>query len=182
MRCTWAEHSEAERIYHDTEWGVPVRGDHRIFEELSLRGAQAGLAWRTVLAKRGSYGRLFHGFDIERVASMTDTELAIVLADRGVIRHRLKIESIRGNARAALRVIADEGSLSAYLWSFVGGVTLMNGWSRASEVPGSSEESDRMSASLRKRGFRFAGTCICYAFMQSTGMVNDHVVSCHRYR
>jgi DNA-3-methyladenine glycosylase I len=182
MRCAWAEQSDAERIYHDTEWGVPVHDDCQLFERLALRGAQAGLAWRTVLAKRESYRRLFHGFDIERIARMSDAELALVLADRGVIRHRLKIESIRGNARAALRIVDDEGSLSACLWSFVDGSTQMNSWRCAAEVPASSEVSDRMSAELRRRGFRFAGSAICYALMQSTGMVNDHVVDCHRYR
>lgn len=182
MRCSWAEYSDAERVYHDTEWGVPIRDDRQMFERLCLRGAQAGLAWRTVLAKRESYRRVFHGFDIERIAAMTDAELAVALSDRGVIRHRLKVESIRGNARATLRVVADEGSLSAYLWSFVEGVTQINAWTLASEVPASSDVSDRMSAALRKRGFRFAGTAICYAFMQSTGMVNDHLVDCDRYR
>lgn len=182
MRCSWAEHSDAERIYHDTEWGVPVHDDRQLFERLSLRGSQAGLAWRTVLAKRDSYRRLFHGFDIQRIAAMTDVEMATVLSDRGVIRHRLKIESIRGNARAALRVIDDDGSLAAYLWSFVDGVTVTHAWSSDAEVPGRSDISDRMSAALRRRGFRFAGPAICYAMMQSTGMVNDHIVGCHRYR
>src|ERR1700754_4555732 len=162
MRCSWAERSDAERIYHDTEGGVPVHDDVLLFERLSLRGSQAGLAWRTVLAKRDSYRRLFHGFDIERIARMSDAELALVLGDRGVIRHRLKVESIRGNARAALRIVHDEGSLSAYLWSFVGGSTTVNAWACAAEVPASSEVSDRMSAGLRHRGFRFAGSAICY--------------------
>jgi DNA-3-methyladenine glycosylase I len=182
MRCSWAERSDAERIYHDTEWGVPVHDDVLLFERLSLRGAQAGLAWRTVLAKRDSYRRIFHGFDIHRVAAMTDADLSLILGDRGVIRHRLKVESIRSNAQAALRVIAEEGSLSTYLWSFVGGVTCINAWACDGEVPGSSDVSDRMSLALRRRGFRFAGTAICYAMMQSTGMVNDHVIDCERYR
>jgi DNA-3-methyladenine glycosylase I len=182
MRCQWAERSDAERIYHDTEWGVPVHDDSQLFERLALRGSQAGLAWRTVLAKRESYRVAFHGFDIARVAAMTDAEIADVLHDRGVIRHRLKIESIRGNARASLRVISEEGSLSAYLWSFVDGEQKRNAWRHAAEVPMRSAVSDRMSAALRKRGFRFAGTAICYTVMQSVGMVNDHVVDCHRYR
>ncbi|WP_448099169.1 DNA-3-methyladenine glycosylase I [Luteibacter yeojuensis] len=182
MRCQWAERSDAERIYHDTEWGVPVHDDRGLFEWLALRGSQAGLAWRTVLAKRDSYRFAFHDFDIARIAAMTDAEIAAVLRDRGVIRHRLKIESIRGNARASLRVIDDEGSLSAYLWSFVDDDPKRNAWRHATEVPMRSPVSDRMSAALRQRGFRFAGTAICYTVMQSVGMVNDHVVDCHRYR
>jgi DNA-3-methyladenine glycosylase I len=182
MRCQWAERSDAERIYHDTEWGVPVLDDRGLFEGLALRGSQAGLAWRTVLAKRQSYRAAFHDFDIVRVAAMSDAEIAAVLHDRGVIRHRLKIESIRSNARASLRVIDDEGSLAAYLWSFIDDEAKSNAWRDAAHVPMRSPVSDRMSASLRKRGFRFAGTAICYTVMQSVGMVNDHVVDCHRYR
>jgi DNA-3-methyladenine glycosylase I len=182
MRCQWAERSDAERVYHDTEWGVPVHDDRGLFEWLALRGSQAGLAWRTVLAKRTSYHLAFHGFDIARIAAMTDAELAAVLRDRGVIRHRLKIESIRGNARASLRVIDEVGSLSAYLWSFIGDAPQKNAWQHDAQVPMRSPASDRMSAAMRKRGFRFAGTAICYAVMQSVGMVNDHVVGCHRYR
>jgi DNA-3-methyladenine glycosylase I len=143
---------------------------------------QAGLAWRIVLTKRESFRRAFHGFDIARVAAMGDAELAAVLADRGVIRNRLKLEAIRGNARAALRIVESEGSFSAYLWGFVGGVPRVNVRHEGQPMPVGDEASERMSAALRKRGFRFAGSAICYALMQSAGMVDDHVVECFRRR
>jgi DNA-3-methyladenine glycosylase I len=182
MHCDWAGRSDVERHYHDTEWGVPVHDDRRIFESLTLHGARAGLALRIVLAKREHYARVFHAFDIERVAAMSDAEMAAVARDRGVIRHRLKLASVRGNARASLRLIEDTGSLAGYLWSFVGGSPIVNAWRLADEVPIRSDTSDRMSTALRRRGFRFAGTAICYALMQSAGMVNDHLVHCARYR
>lgn len=182
MRCDWAERSDVEREYHDTEWGIPLHDDSRLFERLTLHGAQAGLGLRLVLSKREHYRRVFHGFDIARVAAMDDAEMAVVVADRGVIRHRLKLASVRGNARASMRVIEEVGSLSAYLWAFVGGVPCMHACRHAHDVPVRSEVSDRMSTVLRERGFRFAGTAICYALMQSTGMVNDHLIGCPRYR
>jgi DNA-3-methyladenine glycosylase I len=182
MRCDWAERSDVEREYHDTEWGVPLHDDSRLFERLTLHGAQAGLGLRLVLSKREHYRRVFHGFDIARVAAMNDTEMAAVVADRGVIRHRLKLASVRGNARASVRIIEESGSLCAYLWAFVDGVPSVNAWHRFHDVPVRSEASDRMSAALRERGFRFAGTAICYSLMQSAGLVNDHLVHCPRYR
>lgn len=182
MRCAWAEQSDAERVYHDTEWGVPVHDDRLLFEKLALRGVQAGLAWRIVLTKREAFRRAFHDFDITRVAAMGDAELATVRADRGVIRNRLKLEAIRANARIVLRIVEDEGSLSAFLWSFVGGVPKVNTRKSGEPMPVFDEASDRMSAALRKRGFRFAGSAICYATMQSAGMVNDHVIECFRHR
>jgi DNA-3-methyladenine glycosylase I len=178
MRCDWAERSEVERRYHDTEWGVPVYDDTRIFEYLTLHGARAGLTLRLVLDKRDNYRRVFHGFDIERVAEMSDADLAAAALDRGLIRHRLKLASVRGNARGCLGIIKDAGSLSAYLWDFVGGAPRVNAWHRACDVPCRSDASDRMSKALHKRGFRFAGTALCYALMQSTGMVNDHLARC----
>jgi DNA-3-methyladenine glycosylase I len=178
MRCDWAERSDVERQYHDTEWGVPLHDDHRLFERLTLHGAQAGLGLRLVLGKREHYRRVFHGFDIARVAAMDDDEMAAVASDRGVIRHRLKLASVRGNARASVRIIEESGSLCAYLWSFVGGTPCINAWRRPDQVPIRSEVSDRMSDALRDRGFRFAGTAICYALMQSAGLVNDHLVGC----
>lgn len=182
MRCAWAEQSDAERVYHDTEWGIPVHDDRLLFEKLALRGVQAGLAWRIVLIKREAFRHAFHGFDIARVAAMSDAELTAVLSDRRVIRNRLKLEAIRSNARIALRLIEDEGSFSAFLWSFVGGVPKINNRRDGEPIPVFDEASDRMSAALRKRGFRFAGTAICYAMMQSAGMVDDHVIECFRRR
>ena len=182
MRCAWAEQSDVERVYHDTEWGVPVYEDPLIFERLSLRAVQAGLAWRTVLVKREAFARAFHGFEISRVAAMSDEDLAELLADRGVIRNRLKIRAIRDNARAALRIIDEKGSLSAYLWAFVGGSPQLNARRGDAPLPVRSDLSDQLSEALQQRGFRFAGTAICQAFLQSAGLVNDHAVDCFRYR
>jgi DNA-3-methyladenine glycosylase I len=181
MRCAWAEQSDAERVYHDTEWGLPLRDDRKLFELLTLRGAAAGLTWRTVLAKRERYRRVFHGYDLQRVAAMTDDELAMVRRDRGIVRHRLKIASVRGNARAALRLIEKEGSLLAFFRAFrdIEGASARP--RAAFGVRARSDVSDIMSATLHKRGFRFAGTAICYALMQATGMVDGHDPGCqHR--
>ncbi len=180
-RCRWAGGSLAERVYHDREWGLPLRDDRALFEFLVLEGAQAGLSWRTILEKRENYRRAFHGFDIARVARLTDGELAQRLLDPGIVRNRLKVFSARDNARVALEVIAAEGSLAAWLWDFVDGTPVVNHWRRHADVPASTPRSDAMSKALRKRGFRFVGTTICYAFMQATGMVNDHVVDCFRH-
>ena len=169
-----------ERAYHDAEWGVPLHDDRRLFEMLTLEGAQAGLSWRQVLARRDHYRRAFLDFDIEAVAAMPDPMLDTLLADPGLIRNRLKIASVRDNARAARRVIDETGSLDAYLWSFVGGRPLVNRPPTREAVPARTERSDAMSKALRQRGFRFVGSTICYAFMQATGMVDDHVVGCFR--
>jgi DNA-3-methyladenine glycosylase I len=179
MRCSWAENADATmQAYHDTEWGVPHHDDRALFELITLEGAQAGLSWRTVLARRDAYRRVFHGFDIARVAVMDDAELTSILTDSGVIRHRLKIWSVRDNARVALEVISEAGSLDAWLWSFVDHKPIVNHWRVAAQVPATSDISDRMSKACRKRGFRFVGSTICYAFMQATGMVDDHLVTC----
>jgi len=179
MRCSWAENADATmQAYHDTEWGVPHHDDRALFELITLEGAQAGLSWRTVLARREGYRAAYHGFDIARVAAMTDAELSSVLTEANVIRHRLKIWSARDNARVALEVIAEHGSLDCWLWSFVDGQPIVNRWRESTQVPATTEISDRMSKALRKRGFRFVGSTICYAFMQATGMVDDHLVSC----
>lgn len=178
MRCEWAERSDAERIYHDDEWGMPVRDDRGMFEQLTLRGAQAGLSLRTVLAKREQYRRAFHGYDIGRIAAMTDADMTLLAQDRGLIRHRLKLASVRQNARASLRIVDAGDSLAAFFWSFVGGEPIVNAWASAASVPVRSDVSDALSAALHARGFRFAGTAICYAFMQSVGMVDDHVAGC----
>ncbi len=181
-RCTWAEGSDAAMLaYHDSEWGVPHHDDRALFELLTLEGAQAGLSWRTILARREEYRRAYHNFDIKRVAGMRDASLETLLATSGIIRNRLKIWSVRDNARTALDVIAEHGSLDAYLWSFVEGKPVVNHWTSSKDVPAKTELSDRMSKALAKRGFRFVGSTICYAYMQATGMVNDHLVSCFRY-
>lgn len=181
MRCGWAgDEPGVMRDYHDDEWGHPLHDDQRLFEFLCLEGAQAGLSWRTVLNKRDNYRRAFHDFDIARCAALKDRELETLLLDPGLIRHRMKIESVRDNARAALAIIAEHGSLDHYLWSFVGGQPLRNHWT-GGDVPASTDVSDRMSKALKKRGFRFVGSTICYAFMQATGMVDDHLVTCFRH-
>jgi len=181
-RCHWAADGELMQAYHDAEWGVPLHDDHALFEFLCLEGAQAGLSWRTVLHKRDHYRRAFHHFDIARVAAMKDRELEKLLLDPGLIRNRLKITSVRDNAKAALQAIDEHGSFDAYLWSFVDGKPIRNTWRTRADVPASTPVSDRMSKVLKKRGFRFVGTTICYAFMQATGMVNDHLVECFRHK
>ena len=180
-RCAWADGSEIERDYHDSEWGVPLHDDRLLFECLILEGAQAGLSWRTVLVKRERYREVFHNFEIARVAAMKDRELEKLMLDPGIVRNRLKLSATRGNAQAALKVIDEMGSLDALLWSFVDGKPLKNRWRERSEVPASTAVSDRMSKDLKKRGFRFVGTTICYAFMQATGMVDDHITGCFRH-
>lgn len=181
-RCHWAANGDPlMRDYHDTEWGTPLHDDRALFEFLCLEGAQAGLSWRTVLAKRDNYRKAFHHFEIARVAAMSDRELEKLLLDPGIIRNRLKVASTRDNAIAALRVIEEFGSLDGYLWSFVDGKPLRNRWRSQADVPASTELSDRMSKALKKRGFRFVGTTICYSLLQATGMVNDHLVGCFRY-
>jgi DNA-3-methyladenine glycosylase I len=166
--------------YHDTEWGTPQHDDRRLFELLTLEGAQAGLSWRTILDRREEYRRAFHDFDIARVAAMRDVELEKLLRSSGIIRNRMKVYSVRSNARAALAAIEQHGSLDAYLWSFVGGTPVVNRWQTGEQVPAHTEASDRMSKTLRKAGFSFVGSTICYAFMQATGLVDDHLASCFR--
>ena len=182
IRCHWANDGELMQAYHDGEWGVPLHDDRALFEFLCLEGAQAGLSWRTVLHKRENYRQAFHDFDIARVAVMKDRELEKLLLDPGIIRNRLKVSATRDNAKAALEVIDEFGGLDTYLWSFVGGKPIQNNWHGRGDVPASTPLSDRMSKDLKKRGFRFVGTTICYAFMQATGMVNDHLVTCFRHK
>ena len=181
VRCSWADSTDTMRAYHDSEWGVPLHDDRALFEFLCLEGAQAGLSWRTVLDKRDNYRRAFADFDIARAAKLTDRKIESLLQDAGLIRNRMKITSVRDNARAAQEAIDEFGSLDAYLWSFVDGKTIRNAWRNSGDVPAKTEISDRMSKALAKRGFRFVGSTICYAFMQATGMVNDHLVGCFRY-
>ena len=180
-RCNWASGSVALRDYHDREWGIPVHEDRALFEFIVLEGAQAGLSWRTILDKRDNYRRAFHDFDIAKVAAMRDAQLERLLGDPGIVRNRLKVYAARDNARAALDVIGEAGSLDVWLWSFVDGAPLVHRRRRAAEVPARSERSDALGKAMRKRGFRFVGSTICYAFMQATGMVNDHLVGCFRH-
>ena len=181
-RCSWAGEDPAMRAYHDSEWGVPLHDDTRLFEFLVLEGAQAGLSWSTVLNKRAAYRKAFHGFDIARVARMTDAALDKLLLNPALIRNRLKIHSARRNARAALDVIDELGSLDAYFWSFVDGKPITNRWRGRGDVPARTALSDKLSKDLQKRGFNFVGSTIIYAHMQATGMVNDHFTECFRYR
>ncbi|MHB8680091.1 MAG: DNA-3-methyladenine glycosylase I [Rudaea sp.] len=183
VRCSWADGDDAVmRAYHDTEWGVPLHEDARLFEFLVLEGAQAGLSWSTVLNKRDGYRRAFHGFDIARVARMTDAALEKLLLNPAIIRNRQKVYSARNNARAALKLIDESGSLDAYFWSFVGGRPIRNRWRARGQVPARTELSDTLSRDMQKRGFNFVGSTIIYAHMQATGMVNDHFVGCFRHR
>lgn len=180
-RCPWARNELLIR-YHDEEWGVPQHDDRRLFEFLILEGAQAGLSWDTILAKRDRYREAFDGFDPARVATYGSRKIESLMADTGIVRNRLKIASAVDNARAFLAVQAEFGTFDAYIWSFVGGKPKINRWKRMSDVPARTAESDAMSKDLKKRGFRFVGSTICYAFMQAVGMVNDHLISCVRYR
>lgn len=183
VRCHWAAGEDARmRDYHDGEWGVPLHDDTRLFEFLVLEGAQAGLSWSTVLNKREAYRRAFHGFDIARVARMTDAALEELLLDPAIIRNRLKVHSARNNARAALKIIDEFGSLDAYFWSFVAGKPIRNRWRDRSQVPARTELSDKLSKDMQRRSFNFVGSTIIYAHMQATGMVNDHVVGCFRHK
>jgi DNA-3-methyladenine glycosylase I len=180
-RCPWAESNALQRAYHDREWGVPVHDDPVLFEFLILEGAQAGLSWDTILKKRENYRRAFAGFDARRLARFGRRERAALLADEGIVRNRLKIEAAISNAACFLEVQQDFGSFAGYVWTFVGGRPRQNRWTRASEVPAVTPEASAMSRELRRRGFRFVGPTICYAFMQATGMVNDHLTSCFRH-
>ena len=180
-RCSWAGDDPAMQEYHDAEWGVPLHDDTRLFEFLVLEGAQAGLSWSTVLHKRAAYRKAFRGFDIARVARMTDAALEKLLADPAIIRNRMKVWSARNNARAALKVIKQVGSLDAYFWSFVDGKPIVNRWRGRGQVPARTPLSDRLSKDLQQRGFNFVGSTIIYAHMQATGMVNDHFVGCFRH-
>jgi DNA-3-methyladenine glycosylase I len=181
-RCHWAENADAQmQAYHDTEWGVPQHDDRALFELLTLEGAQAGLSWRTVLVRRDAYRAAYYDFDIARVAAMTDAELEALLAESPLIRNRLKIFSVRDNARAALAAASQYDTLDQYLWSFVRHTPIRNGWTERSQVPATTATSDAMSKALKKAGFRFVGSTICYAFMQATGMVDDHLIDCFRH-
>ena len=181
-RCRWASGNEVFHVYHDEQWGVPLHDDRELFEMLILEGAQAGLSWQTILRKRAAYQKAFDDFVAERVARYRPGKVERLLLNPGIVRNRLKIESTVSNARAVLAVRAEFGSLHAYLWQFVGGHPIQNAWSDPKQVPARTKESDALSRDLQKRGFRFVGTTIIYAFMQAVGMVNDHTTDCFRYR
>ncbi len=180
-RCAWAGDDPAMIAYHDLEWGVPLHDDRGLFEFLILEGAQAGLSWSTILKKRPAYRTAFDGFDARKVARYGDDKVAALLADAGIVRNRLKIGAAIRNAQAFLAVEKEFGSFSQYIWTFVGGGPIQAGRKRSGDVPARTAESDAMSKGLTKRGFSFVGSTICYAFMQATGMVNDHTVECFRH-
>ena len=180
-RCTWCLGSELDMHYHDEEWGVPLHDDERLFEFLTLEGAQAGLSWSTVLKKRDSYLELFDGFDIDRVARYNRRKIEALLKNPGIIRNRLKVESTVSNAKVIRHIRDAQGSFDDYIWQFVDHEPVVNRWQRMAQVPASTPVSDHMSKTMKQDGFRFVGSTICYAFMQATGMVNDHVTGCFRH-
>jgi DNA-3-methyladenine glycosylase I len=180
QRCPWAT-LEPNITYHDEEWGVPVRDDRLLFELLILEGAQAGLSWTTILKKRANYRKAFGGFRAEKIARYGARDVRRLLGDAGIVRNRLKIAATVENAKRFLAVRKEFGTFNAYLWSFVGGKPIQNRWQRMANVPARTAESDAMSRDLQRRGFKFVGSTICYALMQATGMVNDHLVTCPRH-
>jgi len=180
-RCPWGTGDPLNLAYHDTEWGVPIHDDRRLFELLSLEGAQAGLAWITILRKRDGYRRAFEGWDPEGIASYGAEDEARLLADPGIVRNRAKVRSVIGNAKAYLAMADSPGAFDRYLWSFVGGAPTVNRWTALSGVPAETDSSQALSRDLKKHGFSFVGPTIVYAFMQSAGLVNDHLVSCFRH-
>jgi DNA-3-methyladenine glycosylase I len=181
-RCAWCGTDPLYVAYHDTEWGVPSRDEGHLFEMLTLEGAQAGLSWLTILKKRAGYRRAFAGFDPEAIAAFGEADRARLLADPGIVRNRLKVDATIGNARALLELRHSGRSLAELLWGFVDGEPRHNAWATLAQVPASTPESDRMSRELKRLGFRFVGSTICYALMQAVGMVNDHTLDCFRHR
>lgn len=180
-RCAWVSDDPLDIAYHDEEWGVPVHDDIRLFEFLILEGAQAGLSWKTILRKRENYRVAFDGFDPEKVANYDDRKLAELLNNPGIVRNRLKVNAAVQNARAFLAVQEEFGSFDRYIWSFVNGQPIVNAWQTIEQVPAETPESRTMSKALLKRGFKFVGSTICYAFMQACGLVHDHTIDCFRY-
>ncbi len=181
-RCAWALASQQYLDYHDKEWGVPVHDERKLFEMLILEGVQAGLSWSLILKKRAGYRQAFDGFDAHKIARYDDRKFQELLANPEIVRNRLKIQAAIQNARALLALQSQDGSFDAFLWRFVGGKPLQNAWQTLQDVPASTRESDAMSKELKRRGFTFVGTTICYAFMQAVGMVNDHTVECFRWQ
>ena len=180
-RCGWANRSELEQTYHDREWGVAVHDDRLLFEFLILEGAQAGLSWSTILRKREGYRLAFDNFDARKIARYNDNDISRLLVNPEIVRNSLKIKATIANARSFLAVQEEFGSFDRYIWQFVKGKPLLHAWERLTDIPASVPEAEAMSKELRKRGFKFIGPTICYAFMQAVGMVNDHLVDCFRY-
>lgn len=180
-RCAWAQASAADLAYHDQEWGVPVQDERRWFEFLVLEGAQAGLSWTTIINKRPGYREVYEGFDPAKVAAFDEAKIEAMLQDARIVRNRMKVLSSINNARAFLQIQRQHGSFNAYIWRFVDGQPIHNHWSSMSEVPAITPESERMSKALKAEGFSFVGPTICYALMQATGMVNDHITECYRH-
>lgn len=179
-RCGWVSTDPLYLAYHDEEWGVPVHDDRHLFEMLILEGAQAGLAWITILKRREGYRRAFHNFDLKKIARYGEKDVARLLADPGIIRNRAKVAATIKNAQACLDLVEETGSLDAFLWQFVGGAPKVNQWKGLQEIPAETAESKAMSKELKRRGFGFVGSTICYAFMQAVGMVNDHTLGCFK--
>jgi len=181
-RCGWANKRELEQSYHDKEWGVPIHDDRSLFEFLILEGAQAGLSWSTILRKREGYRKAFDNFDARKISRYSKADVSRLLANPEIIRNKLKINATIANARAFLQAREQFGSFDRYIWQFVNGKPIQNSWKKMTDIPSSSPESEAMSKDLRKRGFKFVGATICYAFMQAVGMVNDHVIGCFRHK
>jgi DNA-3-methyladenine glycosylase I len=181
QRCQWCQGHEIYLAYHDEEWGVPLHDDRKLFESIVLDGAQAGLSWLTILKKRDNYRAAFDNFDPQKVAKYSPKKIEQLLKNPGIVRNRLKVESAVRNARAFLEIQAEFGSFDAFLWRYVDGKPIQNAWTSMAQIPARSKESDTVSKDLKKRGFNFVGSTICYAFMQAAGLVNDHVVDCFRY-
>ncbi len=182
QRCSWAGDDPLYVAYHDDEWGVPVHDDRTLFEFLILEGAQAGLSWITILKKRENYREAFDGFDPQRIARYRQARVEKLLGNAGIVRNRLKVQSAVTNAKVFLAVQEEFGSFDRFIWQFVGGEPKVNAWRTMPEVPASTPESDAMSKEVKRRGFKFVGSTICYAYMQAVGMVNDHTIDCFRYR
>jgi DNA-3-methyladenine glycosylase I len=181
-RCEWCLSNDLMIEYHDKEWGVPLHDDNKIFEYLLLDAFQAGLSWSTIINKRKNFAKAFDGFDIMKISRYRDGKIKKLLNNAGIIRNRLKIHAAVSNAKAFLKIQKEFGSFDKYIWRFVNGRPIVNKWKRLKDLPASGGESDAMSEDLKKRGFKFVGTTICYAFMQAAGMVNDHLIGCFRYK
>ncbi len=181
IRCPWCASSAEMQRYHDTEWGTPLHGDRELFEFLILDGFQAGLSWSCILNKRAAFRKAFDGFDAEKISNYSDEKISSLMADAGIVRNRLKIAASITNARSFLEVQSRCGSFDSFIWQFTDGTTLKNSWTVLSQIPVSTKESDAMSKELKRLGFKFVGSTICYAFMQAAGIVNDHLTSCFRY-
>ncbi|MEE9331984.1 MAG: DNA-3-methyladenine glycosylase I [Methylophilaceae bacterium] len=180
-RCEWANASPSEIKYHDEEWGVPIHDDHLLFESLILESAQSGLSWATILNKREGYRKAFNNFDVQRVSLYSETKIQALLQNTDIVRNKLKVNATVVNARRVIDIQKEYGSFDAYIWSFVDGKPINNNWEKLSDIPANTPESDTMSKALKQKGFKFIGSTTCYAFMQATGIVNDHVVTCFRH-